>query len=352
MNKNNKKPVGSTLNGGNIPDPLKLKNIIKLAVYTKSLAVAAELNIADHLKDTPKSAAYLAQATGSNANALYRLIRLLASEGVFHITKTGLIEQSSISHFLRADVENSQKDFVRMIGSHWMWDIYNHLDYSIKTGNAAAPEAFAGASFWEYLHQQNPAGGKLFSNSMSHFSNTFDSLIVDAYEFAEMQTLVDIGGAEGRLLKIILKRFPHLQGTLFDTPSVIKHAETLPDSADIQYKAGNFFEEIGVEADCLLLKFVLHNYQDDNCIKILKNCRKSVTDNGRLLVMDLLMQPNDVPSMEKSMDVMMLMLLGSAERTEEEFAHLFVQAGWQLQRVISTKSPLFILEAVPIAMPM
>jgi len=327
--------------------PNHMREILSQMVLSRSLSIAAELGIADLVANQPKSTLQLSQELKVNENALYRLVRVLAAQGIFELDKNKMVSNSEISDFLMEDMEGSQRNFARMMGSPWMWKIFNDLEYSIATGDSASKKAIGYENFFEYFKQESPKDGKIFSQSMSSFSYSFDQPLVNAYDFSTCKQVTDVGGAEGRLLKIIKNQYPSIKPVLFELPHAIEQAKQNDTEGILNYEEGDFFNSIAA-SDCYLIKYILHNWNDENCIKILQNCRKSIAPNGRVLIMDMLIKEDEPQVFEKSLDMVMLVLLQSKERTKEEFEELLNKAGFKLNAVYPTASPLSIIEGIPI----
>lgn len=329
--------------------PKQLKGMMVQMVYSRCLSVAAEMGIADIVGDSGITTKELATQTNANENALYRLIRVLASQGVFHIESDGKIVNSDASHFLRENIKGSQRNFARMMGSHWMWKVFNNLEHSINTGNTAFDQAFPESeNLFQYFKEKNPKEGKIFSQAMSNFSYTFDQPLVDAYNFSSFNSILDVGGAEGKLLKTIKDSYPDFDAILFDLPHAIEQAKEAPRADELSFVAGNFFEKVEPKADCLIIKYVLHNWNDEACLKILQNCRKSINENGKLLIMTMIIEDGEEQVFEKSLDIVMQLLLGAKERTQKEYEELLAKSSFKLNRIISSNCPLKIIEVDPV----
>uniref|UniRef100_A0A7S1ZKT8 O-methyltransferase domain-containing protein n=1 Tax=Ditylum brightwellii TaxID=49249 RepID=A0A7S1ZKT8_9STRA len=329
--------------------PPAIKGFLPQLILSKALNIVSELGIADLLADKKLTVTELAQASDTDAKSLFRLLRLLASHEIFEVHPDEKISNTANSQFLRSDVPGSQRNFIRMMGSNWMWHILNQMDNSIKTGKSAFNKAFPDAlNLFQYFKEVNPAGGKIFSQSMSSMSASLDATVATSYDYSVFRSLLDIGGAEGNLLKEIKSINPEINATLFELPHVIEQVKQAPSAKVLSFEAGNFFEEIKTQADAILIKYVLHNWNDQDSLQILQNCRKALPAGGKLLIAEMLIDNNKPQVFEKSMDMVMLTLLNSAERTEAEFRSLLASAGFELTRVIPTKSPLFIIEAIPV----
>lgn len=329
--------------------PANMRQIMTQMVSSRCLSVAADMGIADIIGDIPKSIETISRELEVDENALFRLIRVLSTQGIFSISEDKIISNTEVSEFLKNDVSGSQRNFARMMGSPWMWKVFNNLEYSIESGESAFGKAFMGSdNLFEYFRNISPNDGKIFSQAMSGFSYAFDKPLVDAYDFSGIDHIVDLGGAEGRLLKMIKSQYPNVKTTLFELPNVIPQAKASDESGELNMVGGDFFQKIEPSADCYTIKYVLHNWNDDSCIKILDNCRKVIKDNGKLLIMDMLIKEEEPQVFEKSLDIVMLMLLGAKERSREEFESLLARTNFKINRIIPSKCPLSIIEVIPI----
>jgi SAM-dependent methyltransferase len=310
----------------------------------QSLSVAAELGIADFLAAGPQTVEALAAATGTEPSALRRIMRLLAAEGVFAEEASGTFAQTPLSDALRADASGSPRDFVRMIGREPFLAWGRLLD-AVRTGRPSF-ELVLGAPRFNWL-AQNPEAAALFQAAMVAFGGDVVDPIASAYEFGDLGVVVDVGGGHGRLLSAILARYPSVEGILFDLPGGIAAAEAglggpLPRCKLV---AGDFFEAVPEGANAYLMKKVLHDWSDDDAVRILANCRRAMAPGGRVLVAETVVPPGNAPDPIKVMDVNMLVVTGGRERTADEFAALFERAGLKAGRVVPTGARVSILEA-------
>lgn len=328
--------------------PEALKGVMIQLTFAKSLHVAAELGIADILGEETLSIEALAEKTQSRPDALFRILRNLAAHGVFHVTSKAHISNNEQSQFLRDNVEGSVRNFVRMMTSEWMFQSINHMPHAVKTGepgfSAAYPEH---QNLYEYF-QEHPKDGHIFSQAMSDFSRAADWPITEAFNFGQFDRILDVGGAEGHLLKTIHTRYPSVQPVLFDLPYAIEQAQKQPYAHKLEHIPGDFFKPLETHADAVLLKYVLHNWSDEKSVEILKNIRPALGQNGRIFVIENMIDNAKPQVMQKSLDVVMLTALASKERTREEFTTVFNAAGFELVAVHPTETTLFILEAKPI----
>ena len=312
-------------------------------VQSQCLRVVAELGIADLLAEGERTADELSVATRTNTDALYRVMRLLASEGVFREVSQRRFSQTELSATLRSDVPNSTRNFVRMINSE-PFQAFAQLLHSVRTGEPAFDQVFGVPRFeWLSTHVEQAA---LFQQAMIAFSQGSNEAVADAYDFGSSRCVVDVGGGHGQLLSAILTRNPHLSGILFDLPSGIAAARTgaggpLPRTELI---AGDFFQKLPA-ADTYILKKVIHDWSDDRAALILRNCRNAMPANGKILLAESLYPVGNDPDPIKVVDVNMLAVPGGLERTRDQFANLLLLAGLRLERVVETKAPISILEA-------
>lgn len=332
------------------PLPLHTQLLQMISGYwvSQCLHVVANLGIADRLGDGAKSCRELATLTQSDEIALYRVLRALASVGVFTETAPQVFALTPLAEYLREDAPFSMRATAIMLGSKEHYEAWSELPYSVQTGQQAFKHRY-GVEIFEYFGQ-NPEAAAIFERSMNSFSKPETSAIVEAYDFSGFNTLVDVGGGYGEMLGTILQRTPTAAGILFDEAYVVDHcAETLNAhgiQARCQAIAGNFFEFVPSGGDAYLLKHILHDWDDQSCLKILKNCRAQLPENGKVLVFEALIPPGDQPSGAKFLDINMLVMChGGKERTEAEFNALFAQAGLQLSRIIRTKEEICIIEA-------
>ena len=311
---------------------------------SQALRVIIELGVPDLLAGSAQSVDELATATQSDADALYRVMRLLAAEGVFREVLPRHFELTEVGAVLRSD-RPGPGDFVRMINSE-PYLAFEQLLHSVRTGKPAFDEVFGSPRF-DWL-SEHPEQAALFQRAMVAVSLGHNEAIADAYDFTPFARVVDVGGGHGQLLSAILARNPHLSGVLFDLPSGVTAAQQGAggDLPRTEFIAGDFFESVPM-SDVYVIKRVVHDWDDGRAAAILRNCRKAMLPNGKVLVAETLVPPGDEPSQIKNIDVVMLAVTGGLERTEAQYASLFDTAGLRLERVIQTRGPISILEASP-----
>ena len=304
------------------------------------------MNIADLLAEGSKSVDELSIATKTHAPSLYRVLRVLDRMGIFNEESPEIFSLTEASEFLRTDSPFSVKDWAILNGSEWHSKSWMNLLYSVKTGRPSFWEIY-GLKGFEYF-QKNQEDYEVYSNAMTFFSRGQARRIVNSYNFSNFKTIVDVGGGNGYLLAAILKNNPSLRGTLFELPEVIEGAretlekENLLDRCNII--AGDFFHSIPKGAEAYIMKYVIHDWSDENARKILQNCRENITPDGKLLVVDKIISLKSGLNDEIMGDIEMMILGEGRERTEAEFRELFYSAGFKLTKIIPTDLPLFIIE--------
>lgn len=330
-----------------VPPEAQLMQIVGGCFQSQAVYVAAKLGIADLLKAQPLPVAELAQKTGTHERALYRLLRCLASLGVFKETDTRVFELTPTAELLASDHPGSMRDAAIFMGEPWHWSVYSDMLYSVTTGKVAW-ERVHGTEVFPYF-QEHPEEYEIFNRAMTSFSTNTLPAIVEAYEFAGVKKLADIAGGHGMLLTGFLKANPELKGLLFDLPQVIEGAPALLEkegvAARVELKTGDFFESIPGGADAYMMKFIIHDWDDDRALKILRNIHQVLPSDGRLLLVEMVVPAGNEPHFSKIQDLEMLVSPGGVERTPDEYRDLLAQSGFKLRRIIPTKSPLSIVEA-------
>ncbi|UDL89441.1 acetylserotonin O-methyltransferase [Mesorhizobium sp. PAMC28654] len=311
---------------------------------SQALRVIIELGIPDLLAGHDRTVDDLADATGTNGDALHRIMRLLAAENVFQEVSPRRFALTDVGSVLRTDLRSGPGDFVRMINSE-PYLAFEQLMHSVRTGKPAFDKVFGKRRFdWLAEHAEQAA---LFQRAMVALGQGSNDAVAEAYDFKPLSRVVDVGGGHGQLLSAILKRNPHLSGVLFDLPAGIASAKAGVGGAlpRTELVAGDFFEAVPPNADVYVLKKVIHDWNDERAGAILGNCRKAMTPAGKVLLAETIVPPGNEPHQIKMIDVTMLAVTGGLERSEEQYADLFAVAGLRLDRVIQTKGPISILEA-------
>jgi hypothetical protein len=310
-----------------------------------ALSVAAELAISDRLAAGPRTVAELAAEANVDEDSLLRLLRALSAVGVY-AEEDGSYSNTPMGEGLRTDVPGSLRPLARMMQDPALWAAWGHLGHSIRTGENAF-KALHGVDVWEH-RIAHPEFNEIFNDNMAALSSAVAGAVAAAYDFGELTTVVDVGGGLGAMLAAVLDRNPHLQGIVFDQEHVVGHKPP-PGASDSvaarwSFASGNFFESVPA-ADGYLLKSILHDWPDEECVTILRACRRSLQPGGVVLVVEGLL---GVPGHEAEAafsDLNMLTLPGGRERTEAQYAALFAAADLELTRVIHNSSRMSILEA-------
>jgi hypothetical protein len=310
---------------------------------------AARLGIADHLKDGARHFEELAKDVNANPTALYRLLRALAGVGIFTETEAGYFKLTPLAQYLRSDIEGSLRDIAILMGDPEHYNSWGNILHSIRTGECAFDNLF-GMNIFEYL-EQNPEAASVFNRAMTSFSTAEGMAVVAAYDFSSINTLMDVAGGEGHLLTTILQANPGMKGILFDLPKVIEPARALiaatPVADRCQLVGGSFFDPLPTGVDACILKHIIHDWDDERAIAILKQCHQALTDNGKVLLVEQVIPPGNEPFVGKLMDInMMAVAPGGKERTGAEYGKLLAAAGFRLTQIVPTQNPVSIVEAV------
>jgi hypothetical protein len=323
-----------------IPPHTLMKQMICAPWVTQSIYVVAELGIADLVADGPRTVENLAAAVSVNERSLRRVLRALASVGVFRETPTGF-EQTPMSECL-ISVPGSLRAWARMGGVNWQWQTIGDLFETVKTGRNSIRRTY-GKERFEML-ADIPGAATLFNDAMTSFSSAEIDAVLASYDFSGIRNLADVGGGYGGLLAAVLDRYPEMTGILYDLQHVVAGAAPF---SRCEIVAGDFFVSAPTGADGYMMKHILHDWNDEKALTILRNVRRVIPPEGRLLVIDAVISPGNEPDPAKLLDIMML-LIGGQERAEKEFEALFRAAGFRLSRIVVTRAPVCIVEGIPI----
>jgi len=331
------------------PAAEQMLQIISGFWISRAVYVIARLGIPDLLKAGPKTADELANATKMHAPSLYRLLRALASVGVVSAQgeRFGL---TPLSETLVTDAPGSLRWFAVSELGQEHYPAWGNLMQSVKTGEIAF-DHFFGVDIWTYF-QRNPEDAAVFNDSMSSVTAAANEEIMTRYDFSGFKKVVDIGGGHGGLITSILKKNSHVKGVLFDAPSVIEGARQRIEAAGLgdrcETVSGDFFKSVPAGGDAYLMKWIIHDWDDQKAITILRNCRNEMQPNGKLILVDCVVPETDDPHFSKFIDLNMLVMTGGKERTAKEFEKLLSEAGFKMLRVVPTKVPTSIVEAEPV----
>ncbi len=317
--------------------------------------VAVQLGLPDLLADGPRSLEDLAVATSTHAGSLARLVRALAALGIVAAAGDDGIELTPLGTPLRSDGPDSVRDAVLFLVGEWAWRAWGDLLYSVRTGEPAFDRVFCMSNFQYWEH--NPEAGATHDAFFRSMSRTTNAPIVAAYDFSRFGTVVEVGGSTGALLAAILQAYPGVRGILFDLPHVVAGAEPVLTEAGIVDRCavigGSFFDAVPAGGDAYVLKYIIHDWDDERAIAILQRCREAMATGTVLLLIEQVLperlEAGPAAQRLARLDLQMLVLTpGGRERTEGEFRSLLQEASFELRAVIPTASPFRILEAVPV----
>jgi O-methyltransferase domain/Dimerisation domain len=329
--------------------PVSLIQIATGFWTSRALYVVAKLGIADRLEEGAEAAEALASACGVHAGSLLRVMRALASLGIFSETAEGLFQQTPLSRGLRSDATGSLREFVVMLGEPESWLAWGDVMHSIRTGESAFEHVF-GVPQFDYL-ATHPEAARNFDAAMVERGIAENEAVLAAWDFPQSGLVVDVGGGLGTLLAAVMRCRQGLNGTLFDVPHVVERALPLFEAQGLarryQSVAGDFFTDpLPAGADLYLLKKVIHDWDDTQAVEILQACARAMSPTSRLLLIEPVIAPGNDPSFAKMLDLFMLVWPGGRERTMPEHERIIAAAGLVLRRSLVTRSPLSILEVV------
>ncbi|MBZ5507019.1 MAG: methyltransferase [Acidobacteriia bacterium] len=333
--------------------PNAAERIMQLATgYMASISIhiVAKLGIADLLKDGPRNVSELAAATNTNQDRLYRVLRALASVGIFTEIDARKFALTPAAETLRSDVQGSIRPMAIWIGDPLHFRVYGEMMHTVKTG-APTFDHVMGKPVFEYF-PTDPAESEVFNSAMTCFSEMVTPAVLDAYDFSGIGTLMDVAGGHGALLRSILAKYPSMRGIVIDLEHVVQGAKQLPENQAMAHRCeflcADFFAAVPANADAIIMKHIIHDWDDAEAVTILRNCRKALAGkpNAKVLLVESVIAPGDAPQLGKFIDLEMMAFPGGRERTEEEFRRLFAAAGLRLTRIVPTNAPLWVVEGV------
>ena len=315
---------------------------------SQALATVVEFDIPDQLSKGPRRCSELARQAGVSEDGLYRLLRALASVGVCAEGADRRFKLTPMGQFLRSDHPESLAGIARFLGHDSTWRPWGALDYSVRTGLPAFDHVF-GLPIFEY-YSKNPEAAAIFDRAMTSISMTEARAAADAYDFKGVDTLMDVAGGHGQLLATVLGRYKKMRGVLFELPHVAAGAAATFTRAGItgrvRIASGDFFKELPSGADAIIMKHIIHDWDDDSATRILQACHRALGTRGKVLILDPVVPTGNTPHYGKLLDLEMLVLTPRGrERTKSEFAELLRGAGFRLSRITATKGPLSVVEA-------
>jgi hypothetical protein len=330
------------------PPAAALGQLIWGFTVSQALYTAAKLGIADVLRNGPKSPSEIADAVGADELALHRLCRALTTINILTEDAQGGFATTAMGELLSSDHPQSMRPMAILMGSPFVWRPWGELSEAIVTGMPAFDQVY-GETFFEYFGRR-PEDASVFNEAMSGATSDQLPAILAAYDFSGFSKIADVGGGQGALLRGILEQYPNATGVLCDVPSVVAEASEIRGTsvADrCEYVGADIFQSVPLGADAYILKAIVHDWSDAQSIQILLNCRQAIRDDGKILLIELVIKPSNEPDFAKWLDLNMLVVLPGRERTEEEFRDLYAAAGFQLTRIIPTGG-VSIIEGIPV----
>jgi hypothetical protein len=313
-------------------------------MLSSALYVAAKLDIADLLCDGPQPVVELARLTGVREEPLYRVLRALASVGVFAEVEPMSFALTPTAYPLCTRSQPSVRNMVHWITDPFHYPIWSELLATVETGKPAI-EIVHGKQPFEAIFSE-PGVGRSFNDGMTNISALTAPAILEAYDFSEIRKLVDVGGGHGHLLRSVLKRYPRIEGTLYDLECVVQGAA---QDERLTLVAGDMFESVPAGADAYMMQHIIHDWDDAAARQILTNCRKALegVPGGKVLLLEGVIRPGNEPDPNKFIDLEMLTMCTGKERTEEQYRELLASAGLHLNQVVRTTQMVAVIEAVP-----
>lgn len=317
---------------------------------SQALNVAARLGVADHIQGGTCTVQELAAATQSNEAYLYRLLRSLASVGVFSETEPQRFALTPVGEFLRSDIERSLRYVPIMHGDDWHWNGINAMYDVVKTGRPASQILRGVDSYWHFL-SENPEYHKHFNQGMLGVAMNYHTPFVEKYDFSGVEQIIDIAGGEGTLIRTILRANPHLAGILFEIPETVPAATQAIEQAGLSERcrvvSGDVFESVPAGGHLYTLSYVLIDWNDRNCAKVLSNIRRAIHPAGKLLVIDSMINEGDGYTWAKWVDLFELCYGTGRVRKKSEFEQMYKAAGFRWEQTIEMGTPSVVMELVP-----
>lgn len=336
----------NSTNPASVPPQIAMLQMISGFWISRAIYILAKLGLADHLQGGPKTAEELAAASGTHAPSLVRVLRALVSVGVLAQHGDNRFGLTSLSETLRTDAPGSLRAFATTELGDDHYEAWGNLIHSVKTGEIAFDNHF-GMPVWQY-YANHPDNARTFNDAMTGMSMATNEAVLASFDFSSINKLADIGGGHGALITSILKANPSMHGILFDAPSVVIGAgerlatEGLADRCEVV--AGDFFVSVPSGAEAYVLKWIIHDWDEERSVTILKNCHRAMPANGKLILVEAVVPSGSEPHFSKFVDLDMLVMTGGRERTEEEYRMLFEAAGFNLTRIVPTESLMSVIE--------
>ncbi|HKV99218.1 MAG TPA: methyltransferase [Vicinamibacterales bacterium] len=330
-----------------LPPPAQMMHIVTAYWTSQAVGTAARLGVADELAKGPLKSDEVARAIGADPRATFRLMRMLASIGVFTMDAEERFGLTPLGDTLRSGVPGSVKDFAVAETAYGHWEPWGRMADVVKTGKSQTKDAL-GKELWDW-YSQNPNEAAYFTAAMGNLSAGAAGEVTRVYDFSKHERVADIGGAHGILLGAILRAHPKLHGILLDLPHVTASATQALEAQGVAARAvvvgGDFFTSVPAGADVHVLKQIIHDWSDEECGRILQACHRALAPRGALLLVEMVIPADNRPDMAQAMDLNMMVMLTGRERTEAEYRELLTRNGFALERVIPTHSPFSVIQA-------
>lgn len=330
----------------NAPPHAAMLQLISGFWISRAIYIAAKLGIADHLHDQPQSAEELAGATGTHAPSLYRVLRALASVGVFAQDSDNRFRLTPLSETLRTDAPGSLRAFAIVELGEEHYPAWGELLHSVRTGEIAFDHVF-GMPIAEY-YARHPENAKIFADAVTGMNLAMNNAVVSSYDFSSIGKIVDVRGGHGNLIVSILKANPEMKGVLLDKPPRIEGARARIEAEGIgdrcEVVGGDFFESVPPGGDAYILNGIIHNVDDARAVAVLRNCYRAMMEKGKLLLVEAVVPRGSEPHFSKFHDLILLVMTGGRERTEDEYRALLEASGFRLAKIVPTESPVSVIE--------
>ena len=320
---------------------------------SRAIYVAAKLGLADLVKDGPKSSEELAQATGMHAPSLYRIMRVLASAGIFTQDQEGLFSLNPLAATLQSDIPGSLRASALTVMGDEAYQTWGEIMHSVRTGEAAFEHVY-GMDIWQY-RVKHPEVAKIFDEAMANNIELFNVAVLAGYPFSMFKNVVDVGGGDGSFLIALLKANPEMKGVLFDLPHVAEKAKQRIIEAGLSSRCevvgGDVFTAVPPNGDAYVLSRVVNSFENERAVEILKTCRQAMRAKSKLLLVQRVLpdrpEQSSLSQAAVTMDLAMMVNTGGRERTEAEHQDLLAASGFQVLKIIATESEMSVVECVP-----
>ncbi|MEV6840657.1 methyltransferase [Streptomyces sp. NPDC051133] len=331
-------------------DSYALLNVIQGAVITQAIFVAAKLGVADVLADGPLPVQDIAQRVGSDAKATHRILRALAGHGIFAVRPDGSYENTALSEKLREDVADSMRGFGLLMGHPLLWEEFGHLITTVRTGEPNLPK-LRGKGALDFFHA-TPEYAAVFFQAFGQLSESETGPILDAYDFSQFGTVVDVVAGRGNLLAGILQQAPGVKGVLYDSEIATVDSQAYFEAAGVADRFtithGGYLDKLPAGGDAYLFKHIIHDFSEEDAVTALRNAREAIGPDGKLLVIEYVLPEHNENHLGHTIDLWLMLMLGAQDRTLAEYTELFAKAGFKVTRAVPTSAPISIIEAIPV----